>query len=459
MVATVFAVFALVATYVPQDWNRVEVAHAGSGYASEFTQMLNNFELLGINISDAVTAAKTTITAWSTTSLWLKENVLDGIAWAIAKSFIASMVQSLISWINSGFKGSPMFIQDLEGFLRNAADQAFGQYLDEIGGVGSFICDPFKLDIQIALAIEYEKIRDNGMPSHLSKCTLTGVIDNIEDFMSGVEGSFSKGGWDDWFDITSKPDEYTPFGAALAAERLADVRVLNTRIEENTVLDWGAGFLSGEICNMIAGPNGTSKESCSITKPGKIIQETLNSYLDSGRQSLVAADEMNEIIAALLGQLANSALQGASGLLGLSGGTGYTYSGFSAGSYLGQMTELQTSVVTADGLTTLTAAKKTQDDYASSASTYRTLLLSYAADSSNTKVSRDAATAAAADAATIIANATSYSADIATLIVEYKAAVTSSEKAIVLSEFNSIPIYSEVQLQNSESAWKDILNN
>lgn len=462
MVATVFAIFALVATYIPQDWNKVELAHAGGagGGSTEPTQILNNVELVGINLSDALTAAKSVITAWATNSYWLKENILDGIAWAIAKAFVSSMLDSLISWINSGFKGSPMFVQDLEGFLRDAADRAVGEYLDELGGLGSFLCDPFKLDIQVAIAIEYDKVRSGKPSGAASKCTLTGVIDNIEGFMSGVEGSFGEGGWNDWFDITSKPETYTPYGAALAAQNQANVRILNTKGEESTKLQWGAGFLSGEICNLVAGPGGTSKEECFISKPGKIIQEALTFNLDSGRQSLITADEINEIIAALLGQLANSALTGAAGLLGLSGGTGYTYSGFAAGSYLGEMTDDSLSAVTADALTSMTDARKIQKDYHDSAVSYKALLDAYAADLTHKKVNRDAAKAASADAAVIIKNTTDNMAAIDPLIVKYKAATTASEKATILSDFNSLKsIYTTEQMFNSEKAWKDILNN
>lgn len=360
MVATVFLIFALASTYIPQDWNKISITEAAP--ASEFTQKLNNIQLGQINVSETtsaaqntitatqstISAAQNTITAVATNSLWIKENLLDGIAWAIAKTFISSMVQSLVTWINSGFKGSPMFVQDLEGFLRNAADKAIGQYLDELGGVGSFLCDPFKLDIQIAIALEYDKIRSHSN----SKCTLTGIIDNIEDFMSGVEGSFSKGGWNDWFDITAKPEKYTPFGAGIAAQNEAHIRILGARTQENTKLGWGAGFLSGEICNTVSGPGGTTKEECVISKPGKIIEEALSFNLDSGRESLITADEIDEIVVSLLAQLSNQALTGAFGLLGLSSGTGYTYSGFKSGSYLGDMTQTSLNAISTTSTST-----------------------------------------------------------------------------------------------------------
>ncbi len=455
LVATVFVMFALVATYTPQDWNKVETAHAGAagGGATEITQIINEIQLLWINIQDTLSAGYNAITSWATDNLWVKEYVLDGIAWAVAKAIISSMVQSLVNWINSGFEGSPMFVQDLEGFLTNAADMAIGDYLNELGGIGSFLCDPFKLDIQVAIALQYQQDRVNQTAP---KCTLTGIVNNIEGFMSGVQGSFNEGGWNDWFDITSKPSVYTPYGAALAAQSGAKIRVLNTKGEEAAKLEWGGGFLSGEICEMVSG-SGTTKEECFISKPGKVIQEALSFNLDSGRQSLVTADEIDEIIAALLGQLANTALTGAAGLLGLSGGTGQTYTGFSSGSYLGNMTDSSLSVA-GDPLTMMQDARTIQIDYRTSANTYRPLLLAYAANLANPVADRNAATAAAADALTIINNTTSDIIAMDSLILQFVSTTDPTTKTNLVAQFSSLSLYSALDAEGSKASWDSILN-
>lgn len=455
LVATVFLMFALVATYTPQDWNKVEVAHAGGagGGALEVTQMAQK---IADGIFQTISNGFEKVTAWASNNLWIKEFKLDGIAWAIAKTIISSMVQDLVQWINSGFEGSPMFVQDLEGFLRNAADVAIGGYIEELGGSASFLCDPFKLDIQVAVALQYQKAR---VYQTADKCTLTGVIDNIEGFMSGVQGSFSEGGWNDWFDITSKPEVYTPYGAQLAAQTGATVRILNTKGEEATKLEWGAGFLSGEICEMVDGA-GTPKEECFISKPGKIIQEALTFNLDSGRQSLITADEFNEIIAALLGQLANTALTGAAGLLGLSGGTGHSYTGFSSGTYLGDMTSTSLNTLSRDLLTNMQTTRNIQTQYRTLANTYRPLLLNLEANPSANATKRQAASAAAADALVIIKTTTTNIAKLTTLIADYRAATESSQKTAIAVEFGklSVTLYSADDMNNSEDTWKKILD-
>jgi len=317
LVATIFVAFTLVATYIPQDWNEIETVHAGGGGlgggSTEFTQILNNTELLGVNIQDTLSAGYNLITSGATFNDYTKEFFLDAIAWYAAKTVVNLMVKDLVNWINSGFAGKPMFIQNLKKFLTDVADAAIGTYVAELGEATSFLCDPFKLDIRVAISMQYYQLDKVNQPA--PKCTLTGIINNIEGFTSGVQGSFSQGGWNDWFDITSRPAEYTPYGAVLAAQSGSTVRVLNTKAEAASKLEWGAGFLSGEICNTINAATG--EQDCSITKPGKIIEEALSFNIDSERQSLITADEFNEVIAALISQLAKKALTGAAGLLGV----------------------------------------------------------------------------------------------------------------------------------------------
>ena len=458
MVATVFLIFGFVATYVPQAWNEVRTVHAGGGVgnALEVTQLANLGQLEGINISSSLSAAHNAVTSAATQSLVVKEYTLDGLAWSIAKGVVSSMVQVLVNWINSGFDGSPQFVTDLEGFLLNAADEAIGGYLDEIGGIGSFVCSPFRLDIQVSIALQYAQSR-TGQPA--PTCTLTGIIDNIEGFLSGAQGSFGEGGWNDWFDITSSPEIYTPYGALLAAESGARARIINAQGKELIQLDWGDGFLSGEICNFVQGPSG-DEEECFISKPGKIIEEALSFNLDSGRQSLITADEIDEVIGALISQLANAALSGAAGLLGLSAGTGYTDAGFDAGSYVNQAAAddsfLPGNSTVLLGL--LNDSLSTQIAYNNLADLYRPRLVAYSNDGSKTAGERATAAAAAADALEVINNT---NADILTLtqiIADLNDPnITPEQQNLALNQYYSLTLYTSAQMDTSEALWNNAL--
>jgi hypothetical protein len=454
LVASVFIMFAVAAVYTPQNWNKVEYAHAGGGGggATLWAQLKQIPEDTATTIATTISSAKDTITAFMTKSLWVKESVLDGIAWNIAKAIISSMLKDLVKWINSGFKGSPMFVQDLEGFLRNAADGAIGSYIKELGGPLSFLCDPFKLDIQVAVSLEYERIRSNqAAPT----CTLSGVLKNIDSFTTGAQGSFANGGWDAWFDITANPTMYTPYGAELAAKNQAYIRILNSKGEETTKMNWGSGFLSGEICNMVQG-NGASKEECFISKPGKVVQEALSFNLDSGRQSLITADEFNEIIAALLGQFAQKAISGAAGLLGLSGGTGHTYTGYTGGSYINQMVASSTAM-TSNGKETMENSLDIQQEYGAFSSTSEAMLTAHSNDPAVSKSDRDLAKVYAKEALNISLNTIENVNAIMLLIKKYDATADQTERAKILSQFSILDLYSVTQMNESEDKWEDLL--
>ncbi len=264
----------------------------------------------------SVSAVAGTANAANTTSLVLKENVLDGIGWAIAKQMVSSMTRSLINWINSGFEGSPAFVTDLNAFLLDALDTAAGEYIKSLGGIGEFICSPFKLDIQAALSVSYAQAR-TGMPSGPTApaCKLTDIKNNIQGALSGG------GGWDDWLQVTSDPQN-TPYGAYLEAQTRLKIKLRNEAGQELEVVSWGDGFLSKKICESIEGSSGGEK--CTISTPGQVISEALTFQLSTGPRSLIEADEINELIGALLNQLVLKSMEGINGLLGLSGGTGYT---------------------------------------------------------------------------------------------------------------------------------------
>lgn len=340
LILTVFC-FAFTALYTPQVY-KVNQAHAAE--ATEPTQLLNLAELIGILGTNLSILAEGAATAFNTYSLFIKETVLDGLAWAFAKAILSELTASIVDWINSGFEGSPAFIQDLQGFMVDIADRTMGGVLEEIGGPFSFICSPFQLDVQLALAVNFYNRTNRGQDK--PSCRLSEALDNIENFFYSDDFTGSRG-WSQWINISGNPQQYTPYGAKLSAEGRFRARLVNERGEELSYLNFGDGFFSTSICEAVEGA-GTTQEDCFLSTPGKFIQETLTFNTDSGRQSLVAADEIDEIIAALLGQLAQMALTGAGGLLGL---TDNRFGEREGGAYTDQVREeIDDNLVTAGAI-------------------------------------------------------------------------------------------------------------
>ncbi|MFC1731426.1 hypothetical protein ACFL6I_13995 [candidate division KSB1 bacterium] len=257
-----------------------------------------------------------------------KECVLDGLATVIREVLISSVTRSIVNWINSGFNGDPAFITDLEGFMLDVGDQVLGTYIE--GSQLAFLCSPFQIDIRIHLALDYYTSgRDRA------SCTLTGAVQNVQD----VFGDFSSGNaWDQWFELSINPHN-NAYGSFLGARQASRRSIAQAQTRQQTILGWGSGFQSYEVCdtNGVQDPNNSANVSigglnCRIATPGTIINNQLNSTLDTGIRQLELADEINEIIGALLGQLSNQVLGGSQ-----NGFSGLSRNSFSRPSYVDQL--------------------------------------------------------------------------------------------------------------------------
>jgi hypothetical protein len=299
------ACFAFTMVYVPQVYvSKVETAY---GQAATFD--LPAFIQRAIdNISQTATAAFSEVSAYFDGMEWFTTNTLNAIVWQAAKRMLSMIQREIVRWINSGFQGSPAFIQDFGGFMSNVADRVIGGVLTDLGG--GFLCSPFRLNVQLAIQTEFYRSQYRNDRS----CSLSQIGANLQNFYSNM----TEGGWNTWFSIVREPMKYTEYGATLDAKQEAGFRILGAQNQQTLRLNWGAGFLSSEVCE----GEGEARK-CRITTPGSVISDQLNGVLSYGGESLIAADEINEIIGALMEQFLTMALTGANGLIGMGGGSYY----------------------------------------------------------------------------------------------------------------------------------------
>jgi hypothetical protein len=301
--------------------------------------------------SDPSDTGSTADAAGSTISQELKECILDPLMIMIAKSLIRQLTTSIVDWINSGFEGSPSFIQDPAGFFTDIADETLGEFIN--GTDLGFLCEPFRLDIRIALAQSYRPYRQRAT------CTLSQIADNVSGF---IEGNNSGGSWDQWLAMTIEPQN-NPYGAFLQAQNEVEVRILGRKSINLAKLEWGNGFLSWEKCTdseetyhakreaeqyadaeagsaeavyaqEIVSKSVNKAQDCKIMTPGKVIQGQLDNTLSGPLRELELADEFDEIVGALVNQLTKQIFSAAGGLLGVSkrtpssGGSAYLYDSY-----------------------------------------------------------------------------------------------------------------------------------
>ena len=143
-----------------------------------------------------------------------------------------------------------------------------------------------------------------------STCTLTGSVENVQEFVSG---NFAQGGWKRWFEMTTDPRNNF-IGALDMSEDALRRTQEDAKERSKTEALAGQGMGSFKICVT----DSSGFEHCPIATPGFAIADQLNRALGAGQDTLISADEINEIISALFNQLAVQAITGVNGLLGLS---------------------------------------------------------------------------------------------------------------------------------------------
>jgi len=232
---------------------------------------------------------------------------LDGLLNMAMKKLIEQLSDSLVQWINDGFDGGPAFATDPADFFLGVADQIAGTFIEDIGL--SALCSPFRAQIEGALQISFNSSRVLR-ERYIGSCTISGIVGNFDDFLSG---DFSQGGWQGWITMTQNQDS-NPYGAMITAQSTLAARIASATGVAREELSWSKGFLSSQECT------GTgSEKSCVTTTPGTVIEDQLQRTLGTELAQLELADEFDELIGALAGQLMGAVFSSTRGLIATNG--------------------------------------------------------------------------------------------------------------------------------------------
>jgi len=246
-------------------------------------------------------AASSALIAQAVVSQEIKESILDGIAFMVLNAFISMLTDSIVQWINSGFEGSPGFVEDPAAFFADFGNEVAGQFINSADL--NFLCDPLQLPfIRGALEFNYRQLFRQR-----ARCTPLEIAHNLQTF---TNGKFNDGGgWGAWFQtFTSTGNRY---GAYLTASIEMDSRLTRAIGLKQDEVSWGRGFLPQR-----------DQQSKKIKTPGSVVEQQLNNALDSGKRRIEVADEINEIVGALINALFKT-VNG--GLSGASSATSYNY--------------------------------------------------------------------------------------------------------------------------------------
>jgi hypothetical protein len=209
----------------------------------------------------------------------------DAVAFCLVNSIIEYIAMSTVEWINSGFQGNPVFVENPERFFASIADIEAGILLDEL--TGGFLCSPLEAPIRISLAAGY-----NSRISPLSQrmaCSFTEISGNLESFIAGDTYSF-----EDMISYGRPENNSLGLNTYLRIE--LNERIANQIGVQSKLLDWGQGVFS------------VKNEKGEIVSPGTFIEDQINKRIDHPTQRLLMADEFDEIVTALVNQLVRIAI-------------------------------------------------------------------------------------------------------------------------------------------------------
>jgi hypothetical protein len=268
----------------------------------------------------------------------LIETVLKLAMKAVAQAAIEKIVQSTITWANTGFEGNPTYVTDPKQFAANTANSLAANFIGSPTSPLGFLCSPFQANIRIALKNSYYTPTRQQF-----QCTFSGIAGNLQNFYK----DFSSEGWNGWFSMTQNPTN-NPYDSYLNAQTQLNSQIANALSIQKQELTINDNFLSTRDCtlhnpdqktiddynngvdldnNVIAiqpdGYDSTKPAGACIqygpTKtPGKQIEEKVNETLSSGLQQLVNAKDIDDLISALLGGLIARYVTGPQGLFGKS---------------------------------------------------------------------------------------------------------------------------------------------
>ncbi len=228
------------------------------------------------------------------------EQILKNMIVAMARMMIHNLTQQIVMLIRTGGKsGTPLFVQNWQSFLLDAANQASGQFIQDLGLTK--LCQPFALRLRIMFS-------DDGDAAPIYRryaCTVTDVANNFQNFYN----DFNNGGWARWIQITQPQNNiYGAYlGLAIDKETQQSVAVqasLNEAISANGFLN-----ITEKTCttndNVVTydseqGPIYQPVQVCNskTVSPGKYLENRLAEATTDDIRQLGLAQSFNEIIMA-----------------------------------------------------------------------------------------------------------------------------------------------------------------
>lgn len=292
--------------------------------------------------------------AQSRASEQTKTQCLDGIAYTLAKNQLTSMTRYAMNWVNSGFSGDPMYVQNVTSFINSIENEVIMPNLETMLDSNNAYPYGYAFTRSVINNYNYGSGLRSGANnligsltsdlgafmtdpnSYFSDSSLT-KLEQSKRAVIAFENDFSLGGWDGWLALTQR-DANNPIGFAIMASKEIQQQKETQVAETKQELLINNGFLSQRKCaeyekplstgnqqavdianqfssfNIISGnlnssTGGTSSSTTTptpkrciryeVVTPGSIIKDKISSYVNSPERQLELADDINSVLNAL----------------------------------------------------------------------------------------------------------------------------------------------------------------
>lgn len=236
-----------------------------------------------------------------------KEFVQDPNAYQARLKAITETTSTLLKEMNE----NPGHIVNLELYLHNANVSVIGQISEELND--GAMCEEFKQEVIVAVLKKFQYENETTIGNQGS-CDLDTGEDS--EGLSALERIFA---------VSRNIENSTP-GAYLATQQRVNEQLQER--EENLLrqADWGSGYIGVINCGDKSDPPppiGGIRDRCTVTTPGSIVSQQVAKILQTPLDTLINADEIDEVQSELFTKLATQPLVSEYGLLGLGGNSSF----------------------------------------------------------------------------------------------------------------------------------------
>lgn len=190
-----------------------------------------------VPVADISTQGSTGLSCATDIKSWAQK-LLEIAGQIAAQKLSQYMTQAVVGWINNGFHGSPLFLQNSDSFFQDIAKSEVKNLVTEVGYNPQMF--PFGKDWALNAISSYKSTLANNMAY-----TLNGVMTPDE------VGNFAIGGWNGFLVNTQYPQNNYLGSNMMITEELARELQGTTQTaaqKVQTTLQQGNGFLSPQTC-------------------------------------------------------------------------------------------------------------------------------------------------------------------------------------------------------------------